>query len=127
MTRLLSIRRVVFDYDTAGAALRSRRGSSRRVFRSAGEIEEASEHPATQLERLGEDEARPVAVRRLAPPLGELLFRPEEVEPRSEEARQPVAAPLAPLDPREAAGRRPAGARHRIDVEDERRAAPVAA
>ena len=89
--------------------------------------EQAPEHPAAQLERLGEDEPRPVAVRRLAAPLLELLFRPEEVEPGSEEAREPVAAPPAPLDPREAAGRRPARAGHRVDVEDQRRAAPVAA
>lgn len=81
--------------------------------------EQAPEHPATQLEGLGENEPRAIAVRGLAAPRLELLLRPEEVEAGSEEAREPVAPPSAPLDPREAAGRRMAGAGHRVYVEDQ--------
>ena len=74
-----------------------------------------------------EDQPRAVTVGRLAAPRPELFFRPEEVETRSEVAREPVAAPPAPLDPREAPRRRVARAADGIDVEDQRRAAPVAA
>lgn len=88
--------------------------------------EQASEHPAPQLEGFGEDQRCPVAVWRHAAPRPELLLRPEEVETRSKEAREPVAAPLAPLDPCEAARGRVTGTGRRVDVEDQRRAALVA-
>jgi hypothetical protein len=97
----------------------------RDVLRTRLWHEQAPEHPAAQLEGLGEDEPRAVAVRRLPAPRLDLFLRPEEVQTRSEEAGTPVATPPSLLDPRQDAGRRPAGTADGMDLEVERRTAPV--
>jgi hypothetical protein len=95
---------------------RSRHAAAAREVASAAglagprDIEQTAEHPAAQLEGLGEDEPRPISIRGPAAPGGEVFLRPEEVQACSEEAREPVAAPSAPLHPCEAPGGRQAGA-----------------
>ena len=89
-------------------------------------MQQTAEDATRELEGLAKDQSRAVTVRRLTAPRSELLFRPEEVEAGSEVARAPIAAPPAPLDPREAPRRGVTRAVDGIHVELERGAALTA-